>query len=212
MAFELLGRKLGMTHIYNEDGDRIPVTVLSVGPCVVVQKKTQERDGYAAVQLGFEERKEKHTTKPQRGHFAKAGLSPKRHLFETRLAADEVEGLEVGQQLTVAERFAEVRKVDVTGTSKGRGYTGVIKRWNFKQPKMTHGTHEYFRHGGAMAAGTYPGRLFPGKKMAGQYGNERVTTVGLRVERIDPERNLLFVRGAVPGHTRGLIRVRPSSR
>ncbi len=212
MAFELLGRKLGMTHIYNDEGDRIPVTVLAVGPCVVVQKKTAERDGYSAVQLGFEDRKEKHTTRPLRGHFARAGVAPKRHLFETRLPAEEVAGFEVGQQVRVAERFSEVKRVDVTGTSKGRGFTGVIKRWGFEGPKMTHGTHEYFRHGGSMAAGTYPGRIFPGKRMAGQYGNERVTTVGLRVERVDSEQDLLFVRGAVPGPTKGLIRVRPSTR
>jgi large subunit ribosomal protein L3 len=212
MAFELLGRKLGMTHIYNDDGDRIPVTVLAVGPCTVVQKKTPERDGYSAVQLGFEERKEKHTTRPLRGHFAKAAVSAKRHLFEARIAAEEVAALEVGQQVTLAERFAEVKRVDVTGTSKGRGFTGVVKRWGFEGPKMTHGTHEYFRHGGSMAAGTFPGRLFPGKRMAGQYGNERVTTVGLRVERLDAEQNLLYVRGAVPGATKGLIRVRASAR
>jgi large subunit ribosomal protein L3 len=212
MRFELLGRKLGMTHVYTEQGDRIPVTVLAIGPCIVVQKKTPERDGYAALQLGFEERKEKHTTRPQLGHFAKATLAPMRHLFESRVTPEELPEFEVGQPVTLAERFADVKRVDVTGTSKGRGYTGVIKRWNFKQPKMTHGTHEYFRHGGAMAAGTFPARLFPGKRMAGQYGNERVTTVGLRVERLDAERNLLFVRGAVPGPTRGLVRIRRSDR
>lgn len=208
---ELLGRKLGMTQIYNEDGDQVPVTVIATGPCVVVQKKTAGTDGYSAVQLGFEERKQKHTTRPAQGHFARAGVTPKRHLFEVRLPEAEVEGLELGQELGV-DLFAEVPRVDVSGRTKGRGFTGVIKRWNFAKSKMSHGTHEYFRHGGAMSAGTYPGRIIKGKKMAGQYGNESVTTLGLRVEKVDPERGLLFVRGAVPGHRKGLVRVRASTR
>jgi len=212
MALELLGRKLGMTQIFLENGDRVPVTVVQTGPCVVVDKKTPGRDGYSAVQLGFEDKKEKHTTKPLQGHFQKSGLTPKRFLFEVRLPAEEVEVLEVGQEIRCSETFDSVKKVDVTGVTKGRGFTGVVKRWGFKTHISTHGTHESFRHGGALSAGTYPGRIMRGKKMAGQYGHEQVTTLGLRVEKVDAERNLLFIRGGVPGHRNGLVRVRPSQR
>lgn len=212
MSLEFVGRKLGMAQIFNDEGERIPVTVISAGPCVVVQKKTPEQDGYTAVQLGFEERKDKHTSKAQAGHFAKAGVSPRRVVYEVRLSPEEAEGLEPGQELACGPAFEGVSKVDVAGVSKGRGFTGVIKRWNFGMPKATHGTHEFHRHAGAMGAGTYPGRIVKGKKMAGQYGSERVTTLGLRVEKLDAERGLLFVRGAVPGHRQGLVRVRPSTR
>ncbi len=212
MNLELLGRKLGMAQIYNDAGERIPVTVISAGPCVVVQKKTPERDGYCAVQLGFEERKEKHTPRASAGHFAAAKVSPKRFLYEVRLPAEEAEGLQPGQEVALGSAFEGVSKVDVSGVSKGRGFTGVIKRWNFSMSKATHGTHEFYRHGGALGAGTYPGRIVKGKKMAGQHGNTRTTTLGLRVERLDSENGLLFVRGSVPGHKRGLVRVRASTR
>ena len=212
MNLEFVGRKLGMTQIFNDAGERIPVTVISAGPCVVVQKKTPERDGYTAVQLGFEDRKEKHASKALLGHFAKGGVSPKRLVYEVRLSAAEAEALELGQELGCEAAFEGVTKVDVEGVSKGRGFTGVVKRWNFHMPKATHGTHEMHRHAGALGAGTYPGRIVKGKKMAGHYGSERVTTLGLRVERLDAENGLLFVRGSVPGHRRGLVRVRPSTR
>lgn len=212
MPLELLGRKLGMTQIFTEAGERVPVTVLRAGPCVVVQKKTPERDGYAALQLGFEERKPKHTTKPLAGHFARAGVAPKRFLFEVRVAPEELERFEIGQELRVTDAFREGQRVDVTGRTKGRGFTGVIKRWNFSLLGRSHGTHEYFRHGGAVSSGTFPGRIWKGKKMAGRYGNERVTILGLRVERVDAERNLVFVRGAVPGHRNGVVRIRPAVR
>ncbi len=212
MSLEFVGRKLGMAQIFNDAGDRVPVTVISAGPCVVVQKKTPEKDGYTAVQLGFEERKQKHTSKAQAGHFAKSGVSPKRVLYEVRLSAEEAEGLEPGQELACSTVFEGVSKVDVAGVSKGRGFTGVIKRWNFSMPKATHGTHEYHRHAGALGAGTYPGRIVKGKKMAGQHGRERVTTLGLHVEKLDAENGLLFLRGSVPGHRQGLVRVRASTR
>ena len=211
MSVELLGRKLGMTQIFTENGDRIPVTVISVGPCTVVLKRTEEKDGYSAVQLGFEDAKEKHTTRPMLGHFKKAEVSPKSVLFEVHLSPEEVGALEVGQELRCGEAFEEGKRVDVTGVTKGRGFTGVVKRWNFKTSKKTHGTHESFRHGGALSAGTYPGRIPRGKKMAGQYGNEKVTTIGLELVKVDGERNLLFIRGGIPGHRQGLVRVRPSS-
>ncbi len=211
MSLELLGRKLGTTQIFNEAGDRVAVTVIEAGPCVVVQKKTVERDGYSAVQLGFEDMKEKHAGKALAGHFRVAGVPLKRVLYEVRLPAEEVEALEVGQTIS-ADQFAEVAKVDVSGTSKGRGFAGVIKRHGFGRAKSTHGTHEFFRHGGAMSAGTYPGRVIPGKKMAGHMGAEAVTQIGLALEKVDAERNLLFVRGAVPGHRHALVRVRRSTR
>ena len=212
MDLELLGRKLGMTQIFSADGERVPVTVVATGPCVVVQKKTPESDGYSALQLGFEDTKEKHARKPALGHFKKAGVDPKRVLFEVRLAPDRVESFEIGQEVRCGEMFEEGKKVDVTGTTKGRGFTGVVKRWNYHTHGATHGTHEFFRHGGAMSAGSYPSRVFPGKKMAGQYGGERVTTPGLRLVKMDAERNLLFIRGGLPGHRNGLVRVRPSTR
>ena len=211
MSLELLGRKLGMAQIFTDAGERVPVTVISTGPCVVVQKKTLESDGYCAVQPGLEQRKDKHPTVPQKGHFARAGVTPRRVLYEVRLPEAEVEALETGQEIDLS-CFDGVARVDVAGTTKGRGFTGVIKRWNFGMPKATHGTHEYHRHAGALGAGTYPGRITKGKKMAGQYGSERVTTLGLRVEKVDTEQGLLFVRGAVPGHRQGLVRVRASNR
>ncbi len=207
MDLEIVGRKLGMTQIFNEAGDRVPVTVLQAGPCTVVQKKTNEKDGYTAVQLGFEDRKEKHATKALLGHFKGSGVDPKRVLFEVRVNEEQLGEFELGQQIDCAH-FQEGQKVDLTGTSKGRGFTGVIKRWNFRTSKKTHGTHEFFRHGGALSAGTYPGRVHPGKKMAGQYGSERVTTRGLKVEKVDAEKNLIFVRGSVPGHRHGLVHIR----
>jgi large subunit ribosomal protein L3 len=211
MAVELVGRKLGMTQIFNDSGDRIPVTVVRAGPCTVVQKKTQETDGYSALQLGFEDRKEKHTTRAMQGHFAKASTPPKRVLYEVRVSPEALEGFEVGQALDCSS-FEEGQRVDVSGTSKGRGFTGVIKRWGFSKHSQTHGTHEFFRHGGAISAGAYPGRVLRGKKMAGQYGNERVTTQDLRIVKVDAERNLIFIRGAVPGHRDGIVWVRPTVR
>ena len=209
MTMEFMGRKLGMTQIFNEAGERIPVTVVRTGPCTVIQKKTPDRDGYSAVQLGFEERPERRTTKAMKGHFAAAGSAPRRVVYEVRVPEEELGALEPGQELRCDSAFEEGQGVSVTGQSKGRGFTGVVKRWGFKTHGATHGTHEFFRHGGAISAGTYPGRVVKGKKMAGQHGNKQVTTRGLLVARMDAERNLLFIRGAIPGHRNGLVRVRP---
>ena len=211
MAIELLCRKLGMTRVYAENGESIGVTVLEAGPNSVVQKKTPERDGYAALQLGFGSRRPVRTSKPLAGHFQKAGVAPTRYLAESRVGEEELEQHEVGGEIRV-DIFEKGQRVDVIGTSRGRGTTGVVKRYGFKIHKMSHGTHEAFRHGGAQSAGTYPGHIFRGKKMAGQYGNERVTVLGLRVEKVDAERNLLFIRGGIPGHRNGLVHVRPSGR
>jgi large subunit ribosomal protein L3 len=211
MAMELVGRKLGMTQIFNEEGDRIPVTVVEAGPCTVLQKKTAETDGYSAAQLGFEEVKPKHASKARQGHCSKAGQTPKRVLFEVRLTPEELAGLEVGQAIT-AGVFEAGQRVDVTGRTKGRGFAGVVKRHGVIGARASHGTHEDFRHIGSMGAGTYPGRVIRGKRMAGHLGDERVTTLGLRVEKVDAEKNLIFVRGAVPGHTNALVRIRRTVR
>jgi large subunit ribosomal protein L3 len=211
MSLELIGRKLGMTQIFTEDGDRVPVTVIEAGPCTVVQKKTDERDGYSALQIGFAEKKAKVTPKAMQGHFAKANTTPKRVLVEVHVEAKDLEGYQVGQQLTCdGEGYKVGQRIDVIGTSIGRGFTGVVKRHNFPTRSISHGNHEFFRHGGAMSAGTFPGRIRPGLRMAGHYGDSRVTELNLKVERIEPEKNLIYVRGAVPGHPNAYVRIRPT--
>jgi large subunit ribosomal protein L3 len=211
MSLELIGRKLGMTQIFTEDGDRVPVTVIEAGPCTVVQKKTDERDGYSALQIGFAEKKAKQTPKAMQGHFAKANTTPKRVLVEIHVEAKDLEGYQVGQELTCdGEGYKVGQRVDVIGTTIGRGFTGVVKRHNFPTRSISHGNHESFRHGGAMSAGTFPGRIRPGLRMAGHYGDSRVTELNLKVERIEPEKNLIYVRGAVPGHPNAFVRIRPT--
>jgi len=207
VAIELLCRKLGMTRITDESGQMIPVTVLEAGPNTVVQKKTAEKDGYDAVQLGFGERKRSRTTKALLGHFDKAQVAPKRFLHESRVSAEDATKWEVGQEVKV-DIFEKGQRVDVIGTSKGRGLAGVVKRHHFAVKKESHGTHEGFRNPGSIGAGSFPGRVIKGLRMAGHMGNERVTTRNLLVARVDAERNLLLVRGAVPGPNDGLVRVR----
>jgi large subunit ribosomal protein L3 len=207
VPIDLLCRKLGMTQIFDAAGERVGVTVLEAGPNVVVQKKTPEKEGYAAVQLGFGERRRVTMTKPVLGHFEKAGVAPKRHLAESRLDAAELAGFEKGQELGAA-LFEQGQRVDVIATSRGRGTQGVVKRHNFPMHRWTHGTHEFFRHGGSIGANSYPGRVIKGLRMAGRHGNTRTTTRNLEVVRVDAERNLLFVRGAVPGHPNTLVKVR----
>ena len=208
MSIELLCRKLGMSQVFTDAGESVPVTVLEAGPNTVVQIKREDGpDGYTAVQLGFGTRREDLFNKPARGHFAKAGVEPQRFLLESRLTAEEADGLEVGQQVT-AELFEPGQKVDAIGTSKGRGYTGVVKRHGFKIKKRTHGTHEYFRHPGSIGAGAWPAKVFKGGRQAGQMGDARVTVQNLEVMRVDTENNLVFVRGAVPGHIKGLVKLR----
>lgn len=203
----IIGRKLGMTQIFTEAGLAIPVTVIEAGPCFVVQKKTAETDGYDAVQLGFEDIREKLVTKPAQGHFKKAGVSAKRHLKEFRLenAAD----MNVGD-VVAADTFAEGEKVDITGITKGHGYTGAIKRWNHHILKMTHGTGPIHREVGSMGACSSPSRVFKGKKMAGQWGNEQVTVLNLEIVKIDTEKGLIAVKGAVPGSRGNIVFIRDS--
>ena len=206
----IIGKKLGMTQVFMPDGSLVPVTVIQAGPCTVVQKKTAEKDGYEAVQLSFDElsdkRAKKLLNKPQRGHLAKAGVKPERVLREFRL--DDCASLEVGQVLK-ADVFASGDKVDITGTTKGRGFTGSIYRWNHHTGPMAHGS-KYHRGVGSMSANTYPGHVFKNKKMSGHYGVERVTIQNLSVVQVDAERSLLLVRGAVPGPNKGLLLIRSS--
>ena len=202
----IIGTKLGMTQIFDEKGNVIPVTLIEAGPCVVAQKKTVENDGYAAVQLAFEDAKEKHLTKAGLGHFKKAGVSPKKHLKEFRL--DDTSAYEAGSVVTV-DTFAKGEKVDITGITKGRGYTGAIKRWNLHKLRMTHGVGPVHRQSGSMGV-IDPARIFKNKKMAGQYGNEQVTVQNLCVVKIDAEKNLIAVKGAVPGAKGGIVFVRDS--
>lgn len=208
MSIELMCRKIGMSRVFTDSGEAVPVTVLEAGPNTIVQLKSEGGpDGYTAAQLGYGKIREKLVNKPQKGHFDKAGVAPQRHLVESRLTAEEAEGLEVGQELKV-DLFEAGQKIDAIGTSKGRGFSGVVRRHNFKIKKMSHGTHEYFRHPGSIGAGAYPGKVFKGMKLPGQMGDARVTVQNLEVMRVDTERNLLFVKGAVPGHKNGVVRVR----
>ena len=202
----IIGRKVGMTQIFDEVGNVIPVTVIEAGPCVVAQKKTVENDGYDAVQLGFMDVKEKHLNKAEKGHFEKAGVALKKHLKEFRL--DDCSAINVGDVIT-ADTFAAGDKVDVTGVTKGRGYSGVIKRWNHHHLRMTHGTGPIHRQPGSMGV-IDPARIFKNKKMAGQYGNEQVTVLNLKVVKIDSEKNLIAIKGAIPGAKDGIVFIRDS--
>ena len=202
----IIGKKLAMTQIFDEKGNVIPVTLIEAGPCVVAQKKTVENDGYAAVQLAYEDAKEKHLTKAELGHFKKAGITPKRHLKEFRL--EDCSALEVGSVVTV-ETFAAGDKVDVTGITKGRGYSGCVKRWGHHILRMTHGTGPIHRQPGSMGV-IDPARIFKNKKMPGQYGNEQVTILNLVAVKIDAEKNLIAVKGAVPGAKGGIVFIRDS--
>ncbi|MCA1832256.1 MAG: 50S ribosomal protein L3 [Actinomycetota bacterium] len=201
----ILGEKLGMTQIFSEDGRAVPVTVLKAGPCVVTQVRTPEKDGYVAVQLSFGDIAARKVRKPAKGQFDKAGAPPSKHLVELR--TDDGASYTLGQELK-ADVFAPGDFVDVIGVSKGKGFAGNMKRWNFAGMPKTHGTEKKHRQSGSVGAGTTPGRVFKGKKMPGHLGHERVTVLNLRVVEADPEQNLLLVRGAVPGHNGTLVMVR----
>ena len=192
----LIGKKIGMTSVFSADGRNVPCTVIEVGPCEVTQVKTVETDGYAALQLGFEDKKEKHTSKPEAGHFAKAGVTPKRHLAEFKGFDGEYK---LGDAITV-ELFTESDFVDVIGTSKGKGYQGVVKRHGFGGVgQSTHGQHNRLRAPGSVGACSYPAKVFKGMRMAGQMGNERVTVQNLQVVKVIPEHNVLMIKGSIPG-------------
>lgn len=198
----IIGRKMGMTQIFDEKGNVVPVTVIEAGPCVVTQKKTVENDGYAALQLGFGDVSAKHVNKPMKGHFDKSDVAPKKTLREFRLA--DCDAFNVGDVLK-ADVFAAGDRVDVVGTSKGKGYAGAIKRWNFQRLKESHGTGPVARHAGSLGACSSPSRVFKGMKGAGHLGCERVTVQNLDVVKVDAENNLIAVRGAVPGPRGGIV-------
>lgn len=198
----LIGKKIGMTQIFDDNGNVIPVTVVEAGPCTVVQKKTVENDGYEAVQVGFGEVKISRGNKPQAGHFKKADVAPKKVLKEFRLA--DTSALNVGDILK-ADVFAVGDRVDVVGTSKGKGTAGAIKRWNFSRLKETHGSGPVARHAGSLGACSDPSRVFKGKKLAGHLGAERVTVQNLDIVKVDAENNLIAVKGAIPGPKGGIV-------
>ena len=203
----IIGKKLGMTQVFSADGKVIPVTVIAAGPCPVVQVKTLERDGYSAVKLGFDEVKENTLNKPQAGLFKKANVPAQKVLKEFRL--ENAENMKVGDVVT-CETFAEGDKIDVSGVSKGHGFTGVIKRWNNHRLKETHGVGPVHREVGSMGANSSPSRVFKGKRMPGQYGHENVTVLNLEVVKVDKERNVILVKGAVPGPVKGIVTLRNS--
>ena len=227
MAKGILGRKVGMTQVYDERGNVVPVTVVQAGPCHILQLRTKERDGYEAVQLGFLDQPRRLASRSQRGHVAKisskrsrartsagvelpekADCEPKRFVREIR---GETNGCEVGQEVRV-DLFSEVKSVDITGISKGRGYSGPMKRHNFAGQRASHGVKKVHRHAGGTGCSAYPSRLFKGRRMAGQYGNARVTSRNLKVERVDAENGLLLVRGAVPGPNGGYVVVQETNK
>ena len=198
----LIGKKIGMTQIFDEAGNVIPVTVVEAGPCTVTQIKTVENDGYQAVQVGFGDVKVSRVNKPMKGHFDKADVAPKKTLKEFRL--ESIDGIEVGNILK-ADTFEVGEIVDVKGTSKGHGTAGAIKRWNFSRLKMTHGTGPNHRHAGSLGACSSPSRVFKGKKMAGHYGHETVTVQNLKIAKVDAENNLIAIKGAIPGPKGGIV-------
>ncbi len=198
----LLGKKIGMTSVFSADGKNVPCTVIEVGPCVVTQVKTVDKDGYAAVQLGFEEKKEKHTTNPMAGHFKKAGVAPQRHLAEFKGFGEEVK---LGDTISV-DFFSENDFVDIQGTSKGKGFQGVVKRHGFGGVgQSTHGQHNRLRAPGSVGACSYPAKVFKGMRMAGQMGNEKVTVQNLRVVKVLPEHNVLLIKGSIPGSKGSIV-------
>ena len=207
MKKAIIGKKLGMTQIFAENGAVIPVTVIEAGPCVVTQKKTTETDGYDAIQVGYEDVSAKHVNKPAKGHFEKAGVAAKKHLKEFRL--EDAANYNVGDVIAV-DTFAQGDKVDITGITKGHGYSGAVKRWGHHMLQATHGTGPIHRQVGSMGANSTPSRVFKNKNMAGQYGNEKLTVLNLEIVKVDAEKNLIAVKGAVPGARGGIVVIRDS--
>ena len=201
----IIGKKIGMTQLFDEKGNVIPVTVIEAGPCVVAQKKTVENDGYSSVQLGFEDVAERKLNKAEKGHFAKAGVATKKHLKEFKL--DDAATMNVGDVVT-ADTFVAGDRVDITGITKGHGFCGVIKRWNGAILRMTHGGGPVHRHIGSVGANSTPSRIYKNKKMPGHYGHETSTVLNLDVVRVDAEKNLIAVKGAVPGVKGGIVFIR----
>jgi large subunit ribosomal protein L3 len=206
--FGLIGKKLGNTQVFNEDGSVTRVTAIQIGPCWVLGKRTPEKNGYSAVILGFGERTEKRITKAELGFFKKLSRRPSRTVREFRVPAEKLAQFEIGQLIKPSDHFQIGQKVDVVGTTRGRGFTGVMRRWNFKGSRDSHGTHEYRRHGGAIGTNMTPGRTLPNLKMPGQYGNEQVTILNQPVAKVLDEEQILLIEGAVPGSRNGIVTVR----
>lgn len=205
----IIGKKLGNTQIFEDDGNVTRVTVVEVGPCTVVGKRTEEKDGYSALIVSLGERTEKHVNKPEAGFYKKINQKPAKVVRELRLPAAEVAKYEVGSVIKPSDLFEAGQKVDVSGSTKGRGFTGVMTRWNFRgSATATHGTHEYQRHGGAIGTNMTPGRTLPNLKMPGQYGSEKVTIQNLKIARVMDDKFLLLIEGAVPGAREGIVTVR----
>jgi large subunit ribosomal protein L3 len=207
VATGLLGKKIGMTQVFNPNGALVGVTAVEVGPCIVVLKRTVEKDGYSALQIGFDEKPERKVNRPEMGHFNKAGVAPKRVLKEFRVAEEVAEQFEVGQTIG-ADVFNVGDIIDVSGLSKGKGFTGVMKRYGFHGAKSTHGVHEAFRHGGSLGQNMTPGRVMKGKKMAGHKGAKPVTVQNVEIVRVFPADNLIFVKGPVPGGRNSFLSIR----
>ena len=205
MQKAIIGKKVGMTQIFDENGKVIPVTVIEAGPCVVLQLKTEEKDGYSSVQLGFGDIKEHKLTKPELGHIKKAGTVAKRHLKEFRLS--DLSAMNIGDELK-ADVFAVGDKVDVTGISKGKGFAGPVKRHGIGRKSMSHGGGPVHRHLGSLGAGAWPSKIFKGRKMAGQMGNEQVTVQNLDIVKVDPELNMIAIKGAIPGPKKGIVYIK----
>ncbi len=205
MKKAILGKKLGMTQIFSANGLVVPVTVVEAGPCYVTQVKSMEKDGYKAVQVAFEEKRENLVSKPEKGKFKKAEITPKRYVKE--LAFENAEQYQLGAKIDCSI-FSEGDLVDVVGTSKGHGWSGLIKKWNFSRMNMSHGNGPVHRHAGGTGANTYPGKVFKGHKMSGRWGNERVTIQNLKIVKVDPERNILLIKGAVPGVKGSLLTIK----
>ena len=209
MVREIIGKKLGMTRLFSQGGNMVPVTVIEAGPCPIIQKKTKEKDGYHALQVGFLPKKSNRVNRPLMGHVKKSGRGAFYFLKELRV--DEIDPYELGQEIVV-DIFQPGDLVDVTGTSKGRGFSGVMKRHGFRGAPGSHGTHEYFRHGGSIGAAADPSRTFKGKKMPGHFGNRMVTVQNIEVVEVRPQQNLIFLKGAVPGWRNGIVTIRQAKK
>lgn len=208
MGLGLLGKKLGMTQVFDEHGNVVPVTVIKAGPNFIIQKKTRAKEGYSSIQVGFDEiKKVSRVNKPLTGHFKKANITPMRFLREFRVKDEDVDATEIGQEISIG-MFAPGDFVDVTGTSKGKGFAGVVKRHGFKGAPASRGTHEFFRHGGSIGAHTFPGRTMKGKKMPGHMGAKRVTVQNLKVIDVRGDTNIIIIEGAVPGPANGYVIIR----
>ncbi len=211
MRMGLLGKKLGMTQVFTETGERIPVTVIQSGPNFVLGKRTEDKDGYTALILGFDEKPTRLVNRPELGFFKKSSINPQRVVSEIRLPAEECDKFEVGQTITSGDVFQDGIPLDVIGTSKGKGFQGVIKRWGMSGTKATHGVHEVYRHGGSIGCRLTPGRVARGKKMAGQMGNERVTVQNVQLLQILTDENCILVRGSIPGSPNSYVTVKKAA-